>query len=65
MIAMRREMDICSDATKTVMRCESCKWTRCITHTSDIVDRREEMQALRDFQKHNCSDYLAEEKQAS
>jgi RHS repeat-associated protein len=44
--AMRREMDICSDATKTLMRCESCRWTKCIPHTSDIVDRRKEIQAL-------------------
>jgi hypothetical protein len=62
---MRREMDICSDATRTVMRCESCKWARCIPHISDIDDRRKEIQALRDFQKHNCADYPADEKKAS
>lgn len=56
-IAMRREMDICSDAIKTILRCLRCEWMKCIYHTSDIADRRKEIQALRDFQVHNCADY--------
>jgi hypothetical protein len=56
-IAMRREMDVCFDAIKNVLRCERCEWMKCIYHTSDIADRRKEIQALRDFQVHNCDDY--------
>ena len=63
-IAMRREMDICSDAIKTVLRCERCEWMKCIYHTSGIADRRKEIQALRDFQVHTCADYPEKNKQA-
>ena len=62
---MRREMDIRFDATKTVFRCERCDWMKCIYHRSDIVDRRKEIQALRDFKTHNCVDYPVEKKKAS
>ena len=63
-VTMRREMDICSDAIKTVFRCERCEWMECIYHTADIADRRKEIQALKDFQVHNCADY-PEKKKAS
>ena len=34
---------------------------KCIYHTADIADRRKEIQALRDFQVHNCADYPRKE----
>ena len=36
-VTIRREMDICSDAIKTVLRCERCEWMRSIYHTADTA----------------------------